>query len=209
MPDLEDPSVPTRLSLLERLKSWDDQEGWREFFDSYWRLIYSFARKTGLNDAECQDIVQDTLIAVAGKMPGFNYDPQRGSFKNWLLLNVRSRISDHFRKTRRERQSRVDPSLEADDSNSSAANAWEPLVHDLESVWAKEWEENLIATAARRVKAKVSSRQFLIYDLLVIKGEPLSAIRRSLRTSIGQIYLAKHRVGKLMRSELQRLRSIE
>lgn len=32
--------LPTRQSLLSRLRDWQDAAGWREFFDTYWRLIY-------------------------------------------------------------------------------------------------------------------------------------------------------------------------
>src|SRR6185295_15351572 len=92
--------IPTRKSLLTRLKNWDDQEGWREFFDTYWRLIYSVAVKSGFNDAEAQDLVQDTVISVAKKMRHFHYDPSVGSFKAWLLLITRSRITDRLRKKR-------------------------------------------------------------------------------------------------------------
>ena len=49
--------VPTRYSLLSRLQDWDDQQSWREFFDNYWRLIYSFALKSGLSETEAQDVV--------------------------------------------------------------------------------------------------------------------------------------------------------
>jgi len=33
-----DEFIPTRSSLLSRLKRWDDQEGWRDFFDTYWKV---------------------------------------------------------------------------------------------------------------------------------------------------------------------------
>src|SRR6185369_2920245 len=76
--------LPTRQSLLSRLKDWNDQEGWKEFFDTYWQLIYNAAVRTGLTDSEAQDVVQETLIEVATHMPGFHYDPAIGSFKGWL-----------------------------------------------------------------------------------------------------------------------------
>src|SRR5687767_8167044 len=69
-----DEFLPTRKSLLTRLKNWEDQEGWREFFEMYWRLIYRVATKAGFNDSEAQDVVQDTVLAVAKKMRGFKYD---------------------------------------------------------------------------------------------------------------------------------------
>ena len=77
--------IPTRQSLLSRLKSWDDQESWRDFFNTYWKLIYGAAVKSGLNDAEAQDVVQDTVITVAKKMEDFKYDPAVDSFKGWLF----------------------------------------------------------------------------------------------------------------------------
>ena len=69
-------SIPTRQSLLARLKDVGDQESWREFFDIYWRLIHDTALKAGLKEAEAHDVVQEVMIAAAKKMPGFTYDPQ-------------------------------------------------------------------------------------------------------------------------------------
>ena len=61
--------IPTRRTLLSRLKDWNDQENWRVFFDTYWRLIYSTAIKGGLTDAEAQDAVQETVISVMKSLP--------------------------------------------------------------------------------------------------------------------------------------------
>ena len=76
--------IPTRESLLSRLKDWNDQKSWNEFFDTYWGLIYRTAINSGLTDAEAQDVVQETLIAVSQSMPTFQYDRAKGSFKAWL-----------------------------------------------------------------------------------------------------------------------------
>src|SRR5260221_4049361 len=88
--------IPTRQSLLTRLKNWDDQEGWQDFFDTYWRLIYSFAVKKGLNDSEAQDVVQDTIVSVLKNVA--NYDPKKAPFKVWLLNLTSWRITDQFRR---------------------------------------------------------------------------------------------------------------
>src|ERR1041385_4461701 len=90
--------IPTRATLLVRLKDWQDQSSWQEFFDIYWKLIYGVARKAGLSDAEAQDVVQETLVAVSRHMPDFNYDPAIGSFKAWLLNMTRWRIVSQVRK---------------------------------------------------------------------------------------------------------------
>jgi RNA polymerase sigma-70 factor (ECF subfamily) len=92
MPDDATDFLPTRRSLLSRLKSCDDQTGWQEFFETYWRLIYGVAIKAGLNDAEAQDAVQETVIAVSKYIGEFTYNPEKCSFKTWLLRLTRQRV---------------------------------------------------------------------------------------------------------------------
>ena len=55
--------------MLGRLKDWSDDQSWRDFFETYWRLIYSTARKNGLSDAEAQEVVQERVIAVTSPCP--------------------------------------------------------------------------------------------------------------------------------------------
>src|SRR5438128_1091731 len=58
MPHHPDELIPTRASLLTRLKDWQNQSSWQDFFDTYWKLVYGVARKGGLNDAEAQDVAK-------------------------------------------------------------------------------------------------------------------------------------------------------
>src|SRR6266581_1121715 len=93
-----DELIPTRQSLLSRLKNSEDQASWQVFFDTYWRLIYSVAMKSGLTDAEAQDAVQETVIAVAKSIKEFQYNPKKCAFKSWLMLITRQRIIWQLRK---------------------------------------------------------------------------------------------------------------
>src|SRR6267378_3548549 len=93
-----DEIIPTRRSLLSRLKRLDDDDTWKIFFDTYWRLIYHTAIKAGLTDAEAQDVVQETIMAVFKSMPRFEYRSQHASFKSWLLRLTSWRIGDQLRK---------------------------------------------------------------------------------------------------------------
>jgi RNA polymerase sigma-70 factor (ECF subfamily) len=99
--------LPTRGTLLSRLKDMDDAGSWQQFFDTYWKLIYCVALKAGLKDAEAQDVVQETVIAVARNIGQFKYDPQVCAFKTWLLQVVRSRISNQIRRNKRHQSDRV------------------------------------------------------------------------------------------------------
>ena len=88
--------IPTRYSLLSRLQNWDDQDSWKVFFDTYWRLIYSVALKSGLTESEAQDVVQETIISVAKNIQKFKRDRGLGSFKGWLRNITRWRIADQL-----------------------------------------------------------------------------------------------------------------
>src|SRR5262245_28374475 len=94
--------LKTRRSLLSRLRDSEDHESWRAFFDLYWRMLYKVARRAGLCDADAQDVVQETVVAVARQIPEFHYDPTRGTFKHWLFRFVQRRVSDHLRRLYRQ-----------------------------------------------------------------------------------------------------------
>ncbi len=81
MSEESDEFLPTRVSLLGRLKDWGDQESWQDFYDTYHRLIHSVALKAGLTQSEAQDVVQETVLTVAKKIADFRADPALGSFK--------------------------------------------------------------------------------------------------------------------------------
>ncbi len=66
--------------------------------DKYGRFIYGMARKSGFSPEGAEDIVLDTLVSAAKKMPEFRYQGEKGSIKAWLVMIVKSRIIDHLRK---------------------------------------------------------------------------------------------------------------
>jgi RNA polymerase sigma factor (sigma-70 family) len=212
MPEPTEDFLPTRTSLLRRLKKWEDQESWRDFFDTYWKLIYSAAVKAGLNDAEAQDVVQDTVIAVAKKIEDFKYDPAVDSFKGWLLYLTRKRVALHYRKRERDRGGpfRAETAASAADVSISALNLEQladPALSDFETIWNEEWERSLTDAALARVKQQVNPKQFQIFNFYVLKQWPVQEVAKTLGVSTTQIYLAKHRISALVTKELKRLQN--
>lgn len=196
--------IPTRLSLLSRLKDWDDEESWKDFFNTYWKLIYGVALKSGLSDPEAQDVVQDAVLSVAKKMHDFKYDPAIGSFKSWLLLITKRRITDHLRK--KYRQPEAAERRPAETARTATIERIEdPAPLNLEVVWNEEWEKNIMDAAIQRVKKQVKPRQYQMFDFYVLKKWPVTKVARTLDVNIGQVYLAKHRVTRLIKKEIREL----
>jgi RNA polymerase sigma-70 factor (ECF subfamily) len=201
-----DELIPTRRTLLSRLKDWNDEENWRLFFDTYWRLIYSTAIKGGLTAAEAEDAVQETVVSVMKSLPTFEYDPQKGSFKSWLLQLTRWRMIDQLRKrdpclVRRKSQT------ETSTKTSTIERVADPEGPALEAVWDKEWEENLLQVALEKVKQRVDPKQFQIFDLHIMKKWPVSKVARVLSINAGRVYLANHRISKMVKKEIAQLRA--
>ena len=201
-PDL----IPTRESLLSRLQDWGDEDSWRDFFNTYWRLIYEVALKAGLSETEAKEVVQETVISVAKQMPTFRYDPARGKFKGWLLQITRRRISDLVRKRMQAAGATGHTPLEqlgADHLESVP----DPAADDLEAIWDQEWQRHHFDTAIQNVKKQVKPDQYQLFDLYVVQRWPARKITQTLGVSAGQVYLAKHRIGSLLKKEIRQLQT--
>jgi RNA polymerase sigma-70 factor (ECF subfamily) len=187
-------SLPTRSSLLSRLRRMDDDVSWRTFFETYWRLIYNVARKTGLSDDQAQDVVQETVIAITRKMPEFRYDPAKGSFKQWLLLITRRRIHDHLRRVYRSLPM-AQPHAEA--SGGHLQDMASPTLTpdaEIDAAWEGEWRENIFQTALARVRKRANPKNYQVFDYCVLQNLPAPQAARMLGLNAAQVYLAKHRI---------------
>jgi RNA polymerase sigma factor (sigma-70 family) len=194
--------APTRYSLLSRLHDWEDQESWRVFFDTYWRLIFSVARKSGLTETEAQEVVQDTVICVARSIQKFKRDRRGGSFKGWLCNLTRWRIADQFRKRTGLLQGNAE----------GAVRKYQPLDEIPELAdetanpdWEAAWQSHLLRAAMQRVKLRVPEEQYQLFDLNAVQGWPVKRVCQTLGVSAAQVYLAKHRVSRLLQKEVRAL----
>lgn len=204
MVNVPDDSISTRESLLQRLKDWQDQGGWQEFFNIYWRLIYSVARRSGLSDAEAQDVVQETVISVAKSIHGFVYDPALGSFKGWLMRVIQRRIRDVHRKKHYQVGDQKFLKEEALDSQLLATHPDGASV-DLDQTWEEEWQRNAMEKAWERIRSQANPRDYQIFDLHVNKGLSVREVATRLGVNAAQVYMAKYRISALLKKEIKSL----
>ena len=204
-----DELLATRWTLIERLKNWDDQESWRQFFDTYWKLIYGVAVKSGLTHPEAQDVVQETVMSVCKSMHTFKADPAYGSFKAWLLNLTRWRITDQFRKRRRGVNAREElPKSGANGDTTSTPveeRVSDPAVNALEAIWNDEWEKHIVDAALEKVKQQSSAKHYQIFYLQAIKQIKSTKVAETLNVNVDQVYLIKHRLTKIFEEALKEL----
>src|SRR5437016_4878057 len=191
-------SLETRPSLLRRLKSGDDPQSWKDFYRIYGGLIRFFAEKAGLTADEAEEVVQETAIGVARRLPEFVYDPKVCRFKTWLLNLTRWRIQDQLRKREKGGQAsgpsdkaKVSPRASGDtESTGTIERIPDPVVPEFGADWDAAWEKNLFTQALERVRGQIEERQFQVFDLYVIKEWPPAEVAQTLGISIARVYLA-------------------
>jgi RNA polymerase sigma factor (sigma-70 family) len=205
MPSAPTDSIPTRQSLLARMKDWDDQKSWQDFFNTYWRLIYGVALQAGLNASEAEEVVQETVLVVAKKIGDFKNDPAFGSFKSWLMVITRRRIADQFR-----RRPPVTESTHGRPDETARTGTIErvpdPASLQLDHIWEEQWEKNLFSVAMENVKNRVSPKQFLLFQEQVLKELPAPKVAQKYGLNLAQVYMARYRVSRLLKKELRKLR---
>lgn len=199
----DDEVIRTRATLLDRMKNWNDQSSWQEFFDIYWKLIYGVARKAGLNDAEAQDVVQESMVSVAKHMPTFKYNPAVGTFKAWLLTLTRWRIVDQLRK-----RGPIVPhhSSEGDTARTATVERIaDPNSLDLDAIWEVDWKTTVLDATMARVKRRLDPKKFQIFDFYVNREWPPERVAQTFNVTVNQVYLVKNRVTEMLRDEFLRL----
>ena len=191
--------ISTRASLLVRLRDWDDNDAWSEFSELYSGLIRRVAKRAGLGDTECDDVVQETMLRLSKNIKDFKYNPSRGTFRAWLLRAVKWRIADYYRQ-----QGKVPIKLRqtpenADRRTSTMERIQDPNQLDLAQVLDEEWESDVLRMAVEQTRKRVKLKHFQIFDLYVNKSMPPREVAKMVGVATGQVYLVKYRVFRVFK----------
>lgn len=205
----DDPPPPstlrTRPSLLFRLRDWEDEASWTEFYRLYHNFVYGCARRSGLQHADAEEVTQDVFRRVAETVHEFEADPARGSFRGWLLNLTRWRITDKFRAQKpheRQAPARRDPA--AADGTRTIERL--PDGGDLDAQWDDEWKRHLLDAALARLARRVPAKHFQIFDLYHRQEWGVMKIARELDVNPAAVYLVSHRLTKQLKTEVELLR---
>jgi RNA polymerase sigma-70 factor (ECF subfamily) len=190
----------TRPSLLLRLRDPADREAWRQFVDVYAPLIYRFARKRGLQDADAADLTQVVLQTLTGCLAGLEYDPHRGTFRGWLFGVVRNQLHKWLA---RQKRSLSGTAAQALLENQPARET------DEVALWEQEYHRQLFVRAADLVRADVEDSSWQAFWQTAVEGHSARQVAPALGMSVGAVYTAKSRVLDRIRREIRRLQEDE
>lgn len=193
---------PTRASLLLRLRDPEDGAAWTEFVDLYAPLVYGYARKQGLQDADAADLTQEVLGAVAGAVGRLEYDPARGAFRNWLFTVVRRKLSNW----------RVAQSCRLHGSGDEAIHQLMeqcPAPVEEEFQWDVEWQERVFAWACAQVRRDVADTTWQAFWRTAIDDRPGKQVADELGLTVAAVYRARSRVLAKLKELIQSVQGPE
>ncbi len=180
----------TSASLFERLRRPDDQAAWTRFVDLYTPLLFHWARRTGLQESDAADLVQDVFQILVRKLPEFTYDRDR-TFRGWL----RTVMLNQWRTTRRRR---TDEALEENGARLAVPD-------DADASMEKEYRNYVIGRALQVMKTDFRPATWQACWEHVGRGRPATEVAAELGLSVKAVYLAKARVLRRLRQELDGL----
>src|ERR1700722_9385718 len=139
-------SPVTRASLLIRIRDGQDAEAWRQFVQVYSPIVYSFARKRGLQDADAADLMQEVLRSAAVHAERLAYDPKRGTFRGWLYTVTRNKLYSFLDGRRRQVAGSGDPATQD--------RLLEEPAEAHVSLWDQEYDRRVFAWAVEQVRGE-------------------------------------------------------
>jgi RNA polymerase sigma factor (sigma-70 family) len=196
-------SPATRASLLVRLRDGGDAEAWREFVHLYAPLIYGFARKRGLQDADAADLMQDVLRSVSSAVPQLDYDPVRGTFRGWLFTVTRNKVFNFLESRSLRVQGSGDSRMQQRLEQHADAGG------DPSAEWEADYQRVLAAQAMERVKGEFQTSTWEAFIQTAVEGRTPSQVASHVGLSVGAIYVAKSRVIARLRQEIERMQGDE
>jgi RNA polymerase sigma factor (sigma-70 family) len=197
-----DDSPLTRASLLVQLRDGTNHEAWQEFMRLYGPVVYGFARKRGLQDADAADLMQDVLRSVSNAIGRLDYDRKQGTFRGWLFTITRNRVFN-FLSARRLRPQGAGDTGTHELLNSHAA------ADDGQDMWEVEYQRRLAAMAMDRVKKEFQENTWQAFWQTAVEGKSAADVSSQIGMSTGAIYVAKSRVLARLNEEVEAMQRQE
>jgi RNA polymerase sigma-70 factor (ECF subfamily) len=182
----------TRPSLLEQLRDGGPALAWDEFFQRYWPLVYSFARRRGCSEHSAEEIVQEVMLKVFSKRDVFQYDPSRGRFRDWLGVLVRNQVAEYYRRPAQ----RIRPPGAAGNGSPREPPSTEPTA---EQEWERAFENSLLLALLDVVRCETNPRDYLAFELVSVHGMRAADVAKVTGLSRNVVYKTQRKVFKRLR----------
>jgi RNA polymerase sigma-70 factor (ECF subfamily) len=191
----------TSVTLLLRLRDLSDKQAWEDFVERYVPKIYGWCRRNRLQEADAADVTQEVLGKLVSAMRKFDYNPDRGSFRGWLKTVTNNAVRDFASSYKKHGRGSGDSQVNAALASIADPSALAELAGEIEA----EAEREMLREAEARVKVRVQKQTWDAYELTAVRDIAAPDVAARLNMPVGQVYVAKSRIIKLLRQEVRKL----
>lgn len=182
----------TPASLLERLRRPDSGAAWDRFVELYTPLFYYWTRQLRLEPDAAADLVQDLFVTLLEQLPTFEYQPSK-RFRAWLWTVF---VNRHRQSQRQKAARGVEVQLALDQLADGDS------VNELAE---QEYRKYLIDRALQLMQKDFQPLTWKACWEHLVVGRPAAEVAAELDVPVNAVYLAKSRVLRRLREELQGL----
>ena len=177
----------TRSSLLRRLRDPGDHDAWVEFVSLYEPVIYRILRRTGLQDADALEVLQELFLAVNRNIERWEQGAEHGSFRGWLRRVTRNLVVSWVRRQRRQLTT---SSIDLDALLESPSAVAGPETDEFD----RELRRALFHLASERVRGEVRPQTWQAFWEVAVSGTSVSETAIKLGMTAGAVRVAKCRI---------------
>ena len=187
----------TTTKLLDALHDLQNEPAWAHLDARYRRVIAGLARRLGLNEADADEVAQQTLAEFVRAYREKRYDRSKGRLSSWILGIAHHTSLRIMRNQRRDGPAATGPLSEIADERT------------LRSIWTDERDRAILARAIGLIRdeADVDDRTLNAFELVALRGVPAAEAAAQSGMSVDQVYVAKSRVTKRLRTLVGELTS--
>ena len=181
-------SFTTNTGLVKSLRK-GCSTSWERFFETYAPLIRLHGQDCGIDKNSLDDLVQEVMLSVFSNHDKFEYDPDKGKFRNYLRFIIRARANDMLRAKYKQAQVFDLPVSEA----------------YLDNRYNEEWEEHIQQESLKRLKETVSPRHYQIFHMLDIQCRKIREVAKFFKMSEASVYSIRSRIEIKLRQIAQEM----
>jgi RNA polymerase sigma factor (sigma-70 family) len=190
----------TSPSLLGRLRHQSDPRSWQRFFDLYFPWIRDWlCRHHSLSHQDAEDLTQDVLSVVLRELPGFSYDPRKGSFRGWLRAITVNRLRAFWK------AGKFRPVPTGNSDFAQMLDQLEDPRSGLSHLWDQEHDGHVISQILEAIEPEFEPTTWRAFRRVVIEGARPADVAAELGLTRNAVFIAKSRVMRRLRQETQGL----
>jgi RNA polymerase sigma-70 factor, ECF subfamily len=183
----------TTTRLLDALHDRSNELAWSHVDARFRPVIAGLARRLGLRESDADEVAQQTLAEFVRAYREGRYDRTKGRLSSWILG-----IAHHTSLKALRANTRAG-------SDSQIENVPDEL--SLRSIWTDERDRCILerALGLLRDESAVDDRTLHAFELVGLRGVPAAQAAQQCGMSVDQVYVAKNRVTKRLRTLVEQL----